>query len=204
MINPTVDTIRLTNHDTKQLKLKYDGRTYVIEPNQTVAMPASVAFLWFGDPRTTGSVPSYIRGENGRVNGMLPSRTQEVTRLRFKWGGELGGDETTFAGCTIPKVTVQDLDGNEIVMVTQDPEGNHATPIAPSTDPNNSHLAETVQKQQKLIDYLMQKIDGGGGEIEVKSEDELPTDDIGIAKPFKSVDLTKGIPAPTLSEVTSG
>lgn len=203
MINPSVDTVRVTNHDAKQLKLKYDSRVYIIEPNQKVAMPASVAFLWFGDPRTHGSVPSYIRGEDGRVQGMLPSRTQEVTRLRFKHGGELGGDETTFEGCTLPNITVEDLDGNEIVMVINDPSGDNATPMPHNGNPDNSRLAEQVEKQQKLIDYLMNKLDGGG-EDDAKSEDELPTDDIPLSRPFKSVDLTKGIPAPSLSEVTSG
>lgn len=203
MINPSVDTVRITNNDTKLLKLKYDGKTYVIDPNQTVAVPAAVAFLWFGDPRTTGSVPTFQRGEDGRIQGMLPSRTQEVTRLRFKHGGELGGDETSFEGCNLPKVTVHDLDGNEITMVIHDPYGDKSLPVPGGIDPASSQLAETVEKQQKLIEYLMQKIDGAE-RPDAQDESELPTDDVPIAKPFRGVDLSKGIPAPTLSEVTNG
>jgi hypothetical protein len=198
MINPVVDVLRITNNDPKALKIKYNNQVYVIEPNQTVAVPAAVAFLWFGDPRTSGSVPTFQRGEDGRINGMLPARSQEVTRLRFKWGGQLGGDETTFIGCVLPDVTVKDFDGNEIVMVIQDPEGNSSLPMPGGIDPSTSHLAETVQQQQKLIDYLMKKIDGED-RPEAESEDELPTDDASIARPFKAVDLSKGIPAPTLS-----
>jgi hypothetical protein len=194
------DMCRVTNHDTKILKLKYDGQTYLIDPDQTVALPAACAFLWFGDPRTTGSVPSFIRGENGRIDNMLPARTQEVTRLRFKWGADLGGDEQGLDGVELPKVTVTDIDGNEIVMVIHDPEGNHATPIVGTTD-DNSQLVEMIQRQQKQIDLLMSKLNGGG---EATSEDELPTDDAATIKPFKGVDLSKGIPAPTLSEVTGG
>lgn len=202
MINPSVDTVRITNNDTKLLKIKYDNKTYVIDPKQTVAVPAAVAFLWFGDPRTTGSVPTFSRGEDGRINGMLPSRTQEVTRLRFKYGGDLGGDETSLDGCDLPDVTVVDLDGNEITMVIHDPYGEKSLSVAMGIDPSSSHLAETIEKQQKLIEYLMKKVDGDAGEA--MSEDELPTDDAGITRQFKAINLNEGIPAPTLSEVTGG
>lgn len=201
MITPS-DICYVTNHDTKALVLKYNGQKYVIEPNQRVSLPAAAAFLWFGDPRTSGSTPSFIRNEQGAIQNMLPSRTQEITRLRFKYGADLGGDEISFENVDLPKVTVTTLDGDEVIMVIHDPEGNHSIPVAAPIggDSTNAQLYDMVQKQQRMIDLLLRKMDGYPDEA--RDESELPTDDAETVRQFKSHDLTKGIPGPTLSEVT--
>lgn len=228
MIQPG-EFCRVTNENTKPFKGKYERQVYVIDPGQTVTVPFSAAILWFGDPRSIDTV-QLLRNEYGKVTNMLPSRPDEIKRLRFKHGGNLTGDESTFEetddnGRTflmphLPVVSVRTLDGDVITMVVSDPEGNNPLGAEPKPASNQSaELLEIVRKQERQINLLIKQLEINTGyedtDVEPNdliattdiplyepNEDELPTDDIPDARAkFKVYNTDTGVPGPDIKEL---
>lgn len=196
---------RVTNNGDDQLKVKYDGNVFNLPPKKEVVIPVAAAFLWFGDPRTTAKI-QLLRNEQGKVNNMLPARGTEVKRLRFKYGGDAAGDETTFNDVVIPDVTLTDLDGEEVVTVLQDPLGRHSIAMSPEQEAanQNDQLLEIVKRQERQINILMKQLNVHDDTSDIPnnvSQEDLPTDDIPEARPFKVYNTESGMPGPSMGEL---
>lgn len=221
MIQPG-EFCRVTNNKDNVLKIKYNGRIYDLDPHRPVVVPVEAAILWFGDPRSIDKV-QLLRNEHGKVQNMLPSRPDEIKRLRFKFGADLTGDESTFLETqedgtittmhNLPDVLIQTLEGQEVKMVVNDPDGRHALGADQQPATNQSaELLEIVKRQERQIGLLMRQL-----QIEVDdedtspdytipdiqaTEDELPTDDHDVSPPkFKVYNTETGIPGPDIKEL---
>lgn len=211
MIQPG-EFCRVTNKKDNLLKIKYNGQIYNLPSGREVVVPFEAAVLWFGDPRTIDKV-QLLRDNNGKVQNMLPSRPDEIKRLRFKYGADLTGDESTFEETingqrkpmeNLPDVTVVDLDGNEITMVTSDPEGLYVLggAVAPAINQNDS-LLQIVKKQERQIQLLMKQLELEDVEDEAPAnvtEGDLPTDDVAPT-PRKYYNTDVGVPGPSMGEL---
>lgn len=193
---------RVTNNADDIVKVKYDGNTFNLPPHKEVVIPVAAAYNWFGDPRTAPKV-QLLRNEQGKVNNVLPSRVDEIKRLRFKYGGDCTGNEENLDGVKIPDVTVTDLDGNEVVTVLKDPEGHFGVAVSPEQEAANQNdsLLQIVKRQERQIALMMKQLSINEDTPEVSaSEDDLPTDDIPEARPFK-VYNTENMPGPSMGEL---
>src|SRR5689334_2685737 len=169
------DIVKVTNNGHKAVTIGWDSKYHTIEPGKTKFVPAEAAINAFGDPRTA-ETPRSVKTDAGEV-AALPSRAQEVKRLRLYYGGGGLGDDRDFTLVDVPDVTVETLEGEEVKTVLQDPSGETVN-VASHTISESNDLMEIVARQQRQIQLLLAQT--GIDEKAHASEEELPTDETTI------------------------
>lgn len=149
-------TVYVINKEPNRRTYKFAGRSYILEPDEKVPVPFEAATLWFGDPRAAQDIMS-VRDADSDVVSWVPDRDSELRRLTVRYGGD---DHAKF-----PEVEIQDLEGNVLHSVIEDPEGEHVLPAVTT-------LSESQLKDKK-IDDLMARLErmeamltGNSGQVE--------------------------------------
>ena len=164
--------VKVTNtHPSRIFRGMWDMAEYVIPPGGTDFMPFEAMKLFFGDPRATSQVRS-MRDSRG-LAAFLPDRAGEVRRLRLLYDHGFGdytgreGPDIVWIRDKIPWMKVETLDGVRIYTVLDDPAGTHTLP-AQTTEAEDTDLRETVIRQGRLIQSMMERLG-------VESLDDLQT-----------------------------
>lgn len=89
---PTIDTgdnFRLRNdHETEDLKVGLNGRTYRVAPGKSAIVPFELIRLYWGDPRSRTGVYTKFSDSGGR--GYVNQRELEINRLGNLYGSFAG------------------------------------------------------------------------------------------------------------------
>ena len=156
--------------DETPFTFMWDSRPYLAEVGKETFVPFEAASLALGDPRA-GDTTRSARDEAGNVMWIV-DRPTEMRRLTV-----LYDNVTDAAGNLIikPDVTVTDLDGNEVMMVLDDPAGDSVLPAQPTLLDSKQLLAQ-IERQRRMIDQLAE---AQGIEVDVATAtaDEPPKSD---------------------------
>lgn len=186
-LNPD-EPVKLTSEDTRDLKIKYRGQTYLLPAGESGHWPWKVAAHMLGDPTK-------------RNSPRFPTADHEWERFRRRWGVS----ETVVTSAEEwerrrPKVKVETMDGQQIKMLT---DGRDEAPDF-TTGYSENDLKMKVAEMERQIRNLTQiqsddgkpivVTEGTAGDEQLSSEDDLPTDG-GTAKSAR----TRKAPAPRAS-----
>lgn len=162
---------------TTPLTLMWDAKQYVIAVGGATFAPFEAVAVAAGDPRATEGTQT-IRDESGNV-GWVVDRPTEVRRLRTLYDNQTGDlHEIKYA----PQLYVEDLEGNTITTVLDDPQGESVTPVQ-TTVLDREQLLAQVQRQQRMIETLAQAQGIDLGTVETQTIEEEKTE----SDPFASV-----------------
>lgn len=174
MVRPD-DIVKVVNREDYAFNVKWNSRSYRLHPGREVFIPASCAFLWFGDPRASSVYQSIADPDGTRM--FVNDRATEVRRLRIKWGAGMEGDEASFDGVAVPTVEVWTAEGERITTVLDDPDGRNVISASPSIQ-DDEGLRALVAKQQQQIEAMKQHLGmNEDAEKAIADEAELPRDD---------------------------
>jgi len=172
------DIVRIVNKGSAAFYIQWDSKVYTLEPEKDAFVPFEAACLWFGDPRSTGTIRS-TRDNKGLV-GFVPDREAEVRRLRVKFGN-LGGDERFVQNA--PNIEVYDIQGTRIVTVLDDPEGKVVNVSMPTVQDRETERAavQTMQLQlaqeKRVTDLLLTRLGLSRKDLEDAASGEVDDDD---------------------------
>lgn len=166
------DIVKVTNNGTNDVTIGWDSKYHTIRASETKFVPAEAVINAFGDPRSSQSQRS-VKTEGGE-SAVIPSRLQEVRRLRLLYGGGGVGDDSNFNFVDIPSVSVETLEGEKIPTVLDDPKGDTVNAATQTVSESNDLMA-IISRQQKQIQLLLEQT--GIDEKAHASEEELPTDE---------------------------
>ena len=145
--NKEGDTLEV-NHNTDPFTIMWDSKPYVLEPGKPAFVPFEAVMTAFGDPRSGANMAS-VRDVAGNVMFVL-DRATEVRRLQTLYDNQFGAaDQILYA----PQAKVEDLDGNEVKTVLDDPTGETVTPVT-TTILDREELLAQLQRQQRMIETL--------------------------------------------------
>lgn len=165
------DMVYATNNDDKDVIFTWNSRKFVLTPGRKTPITIEAVINHLGDPRSSGNIASYVTA--GKETGWVPDRLSEVRRLRNKYGNVFG-DETVINNT--PSVTIEDLEGNRIYTVVDDPDGTKSSPSSNRTHEDTAQdLKLIIDRQQEQINRLM-KLAGTDANMGT-TEDQLPRDE---------------------------
>lgn len=168
------DIVKVVNREEYPITVKWNSREYRLAPGVDTFVPGACAFLWFGDPRSSGVYQSIPDPDGSRM--FVSDRATEVRRLRIKWGAGLEGDEASFDGVAVPQVEVWTAEGERVTTVLDDPDGRNVISASPSIQ-DDEGLRQLVAKQQRQIEMMKQHIGLNDDEKQAAAdESELPRD----------------------------
>jgi hypothetical protein len=154
-----------------------DKPALVFEPGQSRRVPAPWARTWFGDERSREAA-YHLEVDGEKI--VIQSRPYELERLKHLWGAATDPLRWEPANdvYTRPEAMVTTLDGDRVLMVLDDPEGNSVNPATQSVDDARLLKDELVRLQKRLM-----KLEGlqaaGVEEIPTLTEGDLPKDNPG-------------------------
>lgn len=132
-----------------------------LQPGGQAAVPYLKMMNSHGDPRSIpGQHRVYMSGNGER--GVVQPREVERSRVSNMWSV---GPERPWTD--IPPVTFYTMDGERIFTVVDDPQGDHVAPAELTVD-QQAHLQKTVDRQQEVIDRLL--------EVSGLDKDAIPPD----------------------------
>lgn len=156
-------TYKVTNLAKEDFRDTFCNQEYVIPAGKTGIVPDDACSLWFGH--------STLLDQDRE-----PLRRQEFERLKIRYGAY---DDVDLWEREKPLVTVEDIEGNKITTVIEDPTGETISP-APALNTDLQVLEEEVRKQQRQIGLLMEELERRKGQ-ESALQVELPKDEPGSA-----------------------
>ena len=164
--------------DTKEVEgpftFMWDSRPFVCEPDQPTFVSFEAVTNALGDPRS-GPIVQNLKDSAGN-NQFIADRASEIRRLRAVYDNQFGSEtELQYA----PRCEVVDLDGDRILTVVDDPQGESVTP-AQTTLLDRDALMAQIERQNRMIQTLAkeQGIDLSSPEIvnEPAPEADMSTD----------------------------
>lgn len=196
---------KVVNVGHTPVDLMYDSRTWHWEPGQVQYVPFPVVALHLGDPRSVGAPSAYRDRHHAPV--FIPSREQEVARLRQLYGGTFFGEQDSFIGVPYdertkelgepyrlphPEMEVFDTDDNRVYTVLDDPRGERAATMTPVSAMSFDDQLAALQRQMNAL--LAQR--------NMSTEQHAPvgpppdTDDPGVHAPYVEPEpmLRGGVP----------
>lgn len=164
---------KITNNEDYPIHITWDNIDYVLYPHKEQVVPSDVAYLGWGDPRSSEQPVKWKSRRYGE--GYIPPRPVEIQRLRQRWAGfhnnnMFGNEEEVIA----PSVTIKTLNGDEILSVVQDPKGNHTMSTLEVVDEQET-MRKMMAKLQDEHDILRRTVESHQSYV-VTSEDDLPED----------------------------
>lgn len=142
MMGPN-DVVRLKNVGKEKWFGRYNNQPYTIFPGGEGIAPFIAICNWFGHPDAVDTDP---RNRH---------RFNELERLRVKYG--VYDDDTKWDANT-PKIEVFTLDGERVLTVLDDPEGNHLHPST-TTMAEKTILEEQLDAMQKQMRVMQAQLD---------------------------------------------
>ncbi len=171
------DVVRLRNTGNDPWKAMYASQIYKMLPGQECIAPFIAACNWFGHPDA--------------MDGLNPRerfRTDEVARLRVYYGVY---DDAEKWETNMPKVQVYDLDGNRILTVLDDPEGDELSP-ALQTVAEKQNLEFQLDQLKRQMKQMQTALDIQTRQSQAETQGDLIEDDLA---PFTTP------PLPTIPDV---
>lgn len=184
--------VRNTGPSPVTLKHKILGNV-ALKPGQERTVPIQILLVNLGDPST-------------QDNGRDQARTDELNRVRRKWGFNRGMDPNSawteraevptnpgiFVGPYCPTVEVHDEDGNRIYFIHDDPTGEHASTASLTAGEYETsdtqflarRLEELEAEQRRLVDQInaQNKLTNPSTSTRVDDAGEVTTTDDLVAK----------------------
>lgn len=136
------DVVRITNQGTDEFRQKHGGRLYRIPPGSTAIVSFEAMCLWLGHPDAVD------------IDKKRRFRSDEFRRLCVKWGVY---EHHNLADERFPKLLVEDIEGDRIITVVDDPEGKHLTPDV-QTRAERDRLQDQMQAMQRQMAALQAQI----------------------------------------------
>src|SRR5437660_9418133 len=133
--------VSVTNAGASTFTGHYLGQEYQIESGKTLkSVPWPAVCLWFGDPEVQDT-PRW------------KSRHEMYERLKIRYGAY---EDVDLWAKNRPHCKVKDLDGNEIVMIVDDPQGSE--PTSPRAADEKALLMEMLDRQQREMAAMKDRL----------------------------------------------
>lgn len=166
--------VRVQNNSSREVVLKWDGVRYRIPANGMNVVPFDAMVRVVGNPNVIG-----------------PERQEEYARLKVLHN--LGTIDNPSLEADYP-LSFYTIDGDPIVTVLDDPEGEHLTPVT-QTSVDQTFLLNTIDKLTRQVQALQAQADAN---VRADISEQMGID-VGTDQP------AKGHPgAPDQPRVTSG
>jgi hypothetical protein len=148
------DLIRVRNLGSDDLVLRGNTK-YTIPPNTDRIIPFVEAAAWFGDPRLANEGRERLREMAYRQLQNLWGYTEGMKYLRDRWDitkGFLGWDDFK------PAVQCFDMDGNEVLFILHDPDGELGGLVGTGIIDPSSMDAGALQQQVAALTASVQQL----------------------------------------------
>lgn len=143
------DVVIITNESDRVFSDRFDGREFTIQPGREAIIPFAALCLWLGHPYANNYDP------RNRV------RVMEHQRLRTRYGAF----DDIIRGLTAdqlwelnrPRLAARTYEGEAVITVVDDPDGNFLAPPDESGTSDQSQLAlimATIQRQERELNAL--------------------------------------------------
>lgn len=147
--SPTV--VRLKNVGKVPFQDRFANVPYAILPGKEVIIPWEAALTWLGDPR--------LRDDEDRA---LFERTDELHRILVRLGAHVDSDAPPMTDeqrieAARPLVEISDVDGERIIMLSEDPTGESSLPARftrGDQDDLRGELDRLKNEQARLLSIL--------------------------------------------------
>jgi hypothetical protein len=175
----------ITNNGDEALRLRWDSRTYVIEPSDHKVVPFDVVRVYYGDPRSVGKVEQKYdeqREIGGRKNpnAYIAARNAEVDRLAVLYGLYAGREAELPTHPKIKDVVITTIDRIEVFCPAVDPEGLFTYAYREAND-NVQDTATLLAVMQRKMEQQQHLIDELAGRLSSDTPDD--DEDVGIDAP---------------------
>lgn len=160
------DFVVVKNETEKDIE--WGGRKYAAGSQSTV--PFLNMSNSFGDPRSTPGGHQVYRGANGET-GVIQPRETERQKVQTYWGTDTG-----HSWDDIPDLTFYTMDGDRLYTVRDDPGGEHVAPASITVDQQQA-LQKTVQRQQDIINRLLEVSGLDKDALPPEVPTDIPTDE---------------------------
>lgn len=151
-------TLKVTNLANEEWRDSFANQPYVIPPNHTAIIDSDAVKLW------TGDYEALDRPNN-------PARLAEFMRLKVRYGCS---DDPEMWERDKPVLAVEDIEGNKITTVIEDPTGETINP-PPAQSTDLLVLEDALRKQQRQIEILTEEL-ATRKATEIATQVELPAD----------------------------
>ncbi len=178
-----MELVKITNVGTEPVEFYGNEKTTVL-PGKTKIVPWEFACAWLGDP-TPGSTDRELR----------------YNQVRLQWGYADGLDTPETWAEKNPTIAVEDMDGNSIIMVINDPNGEAgfaglggSVLDTDATDANvlRAQLNEMAARQARTEALLASVLNGATQDLDPSTLNALSTADGGAP----STQLPKPVETP--------
>lgn len=142
------DFVKLVNKGQQPFDFHQNNAKRVIEPGGDVIVPWNIAATLFGDPNIPDIPPV---NERTRMYGKIRARHNFSNGLMTESDWE----------DLKPDIGVYDIENNgEIIMLIDDPEGNHMGGFTPSPAPSKQNDVEALQRQIAALTAQVERVVG--------------------------------------------
>ena len=131
-INPATTMVKVTNNSSEPLELHENHNVYILEVGTPQFIPYSAVVAHFGDPLAID------------ISAEEAFRRAELERMKVRWGLYHHGDIRR----DFPDIICEDIDGNRLWTVIEDPIGENAKPPTPATEVASSNEAIAIQQRE--------------------------------------------------------
>lgn len=140
------DFVKLVNNGDKPFDFQQNNQKRIIESGEDVIVPWNIAATLFGDPNIPDIPPVNER-----------SRMYAKLRARYNFGAGLMSDDDWDR--KKPNVKVFDLETNsEIIMLLDDPKGEHMGTFTPSKAPSKQTDVDAMQRQIAALTAQVERL----------------------------------------------
>lgn len=143
-------------------EIEWDGRKYAVGSQSSV--PYLNMVNSFGDPRSTLGGHQVYMASNGE-RGVVQPREVERNKVMNYWKDPDN-----------PHLSFYTMDGERLWTVADDPNGDHVMPASMSVDQQTA-LQQTVERQQQIIERLLEVSGLDKDAIPDQLPPDIPTDD---------------------------
>jgi len=160
-----MDSVRIRNLGKTPFKDKYANQPYVLPAGDVMIVPWDAVCLWFGNPEKQ-DLPAVSKYE----------RRDEYQRVLTRMGCYDGDGSTASEKlkARLPRVKVETFDGEEIVMLINDPEGRFADRVIKTGGLDSTEaLAKELESLKRAQAELLRRLEEAAQPVSI---DELPAD----------------------------
>ena len=169
------DLLEVHNNEDYELKLTWDGRSFLVGPHRKRMVPFEQVVNHFGHPYA-GAEEHKVSDESG-VWHVVPTREDERARVSLKGGWDIGSTRTGGLQVLVrpPNVEIFDQDGNRVWTVLEDPDGSHQGQGPAAVDPLGDNR-EQIARLTRQLKALEMQVEANSRDLHVP--DAAPAGDL--------------------------